>query len=256
MLRLSIALLVLFAGLPMRMVQAAEELTVFAAASMTDAMTRAGESYRAETGTVLRFSFASSSTLAKQIEQGAPADLFLSASESWMDYLAERGLIVADSRAALVSNALVLIAPEGSTLGSLEMATGTDLAALLGQDGRLALGDPDHVPAGIYAKEALQNLGQWQALQPRLARADNVRAALALVARGEAPLGIVYSTDAAGQSGVKILGRFPQSSHKPISYPVAIMAGHDSRASRAFLAWLKGEKGMGIMQEYGFIAAP
>jgi len=254
--RFSLSALALAAFAFVQPAQAAEPLTVFAAASMTDAMNRAGEVYKAEAGTEIRFSFASSSTLAKQIEQGAPSDLFISAAENWMDYLAERNLIVTESRAALVSNGLVLVAPETSTLKVGAISSSTDLAGLLGAEGLLAVGDPDHVPAGSYAKDALTSLGLWAGVESRLARADNVRAALALVARGEAPLGIVYSTDAAGQAGVKVLATFPPSSHKPISYPVAIVKGRDSAEAKAFLGWLKGSRGMAILKEFGFIAAP
>lgn len=254
--RLSLSAIALAAFAFVNPVLAAEPLTVFAAASMTDAMNKAGEVYKAEAGTDIRFSYASSSTLAKQIEQGAPSDLFISAAESWMDYLGERDLIVKETRAALVSNGLVLIAPEASAISVDAISSATDLAGLLGAEGRLAVGDPDHVPAGIYAKESLTSLGLWAGVEPKLARADNVRAALALVARGETPLGIVYSTDAAGQQGVKVLATFPASSHKPISYPVAIVKGRDSAEAKAFLAWLKGNTGMAILQEFGFIAAP
>lgn len=254
--RLSLSALALAAFAFVQPAHTAEPLTVFAAASMTDALTKAGEVYKAEAGTDIRFSFASSSTLAKQIEQGAPSDLFISAAESWMDYLAERDLIVPDSRAALVSNRLVLVAPKTSMLKVDAISSATDLAGMLGAKGRLAVGDPDHVPAGIYAKDALTGLGLWTGVESRLARADNVRAALALVARGEVPLGIVYSTDAAGQAGVKVLATFPPSSHKPISYPVSIIKGRDSAEANAFLGWLKGSKGMAILQEFGFVAAP
>jgi len=254
--RISLSALALAAFAFVQPVQSAEPLTVFAAASMTDALNKAGQVYGAEAGPEIRFSFASSSTLAKQIEQGAPADLFISAAENWMDYLAQRDLIVPDSRAALVSNGLVLVAPEASALKVAAISSTTDLLGMLGTEGRLAVGDPDHVPAGIYAKEALTSLGLWAGVESRLARADNVRAALALVARGEVPLGIVYSTDAAGQAGVKVLATFPPSSHRPIRYPVAIVKGRDSADARAFLGWLKGAKAMAILREFGFIAAP
>jgi len=254
--RLSFSALALAAFAFVLPAQAVEPVTVFAAASMTDALNKAGEAYKAEAGPEIRFSFASSSTLAKQIEQGAPADLFISAAENWMDYLAERDLIVKESRAALVSNGLVLVAPEASALKVDAISSATDLPGMLGAEGRLAVGDPDHVPAGAYAKDALTSLGLWSGVEPRLARADNVRAALAQVARGEVPLGIVYSTDAADQAGVKVLATFPPSSHKPISYPVAIVKGRDSAEAKAFLGWLKGAKGMAILQEFGFIVAP
>ena len=238
----------------------ADTLTVFAAASMTDALTRAEAAYRAKTGRGWRLSFASSSTLAKQIEQGAPADIFVSASESWMTYLQERDLLWPESRVALVSNALVLIAPgdaAAANAGGTVVGPDTDIVGMLGDDGRLAVGDPDHVPAGIYAKEALEMLGLWAEAEPRLARADNVRAALALVARGEAPLGIVYATDAIDQPGIVVLGRFPTDSHRPISYPAAIVRGDGApEAARHALDWLRGAEGMAVLAEFGFVSPP
>jgi len=201
--RLLLPALALLAALaaPLRPAAAQEQpLTVFAAASLTDAMRALGEAWQQKGHPGPRFSFAASSTLARQIEQGASADLFMSADEPWMDYLQQRDLIVNATRISPVGNALVLVAPADST-ANVTLARGTDLAALLGANGRIATGDPAHVPVGRYAQAALTWMGQWDAVSPRLARADNVRAALLLVERGEAPFGIVYATDAAASRG-------------------------------------------------------
>lgn len=257
-LRLSAAVLLSVLGLALAGVlpvaaARTEPLTMFAAASLADALTAAGQAYEAQGGEPVRFSFAASSTLARQIEAGAPAQLYAAANETWMDYLADRGLILAASRVSPIGNDLVLVAPGDSPLRSVALSADTDLAAMLGPDGRLALGDPDHVPAGIYARTALESLGLWTGLSPHLARTDNVRGALALVDRGEAPLGIVYATDAAIAPGVKVLGRFPRDSHPPISYPFALLAGtEDLRAARAFLAFLTGPQGLAIFERFGF----
>ena len=230
----------------------AEEITVFAAASLTNAMTQVAQNYATATGDTLQLSFASSSTLARQIAAGAPADLFISANQKWMTWLSERDLIATNSRHDLLANALVLIAPTDSNLGTLTITPKTDLTKLIGEEDRIAVGDPEHVPAGIYAKQALESLGQWVTIEPRLARADNVRAALALVERGEAPLGIVYATDAAIATDVKIIATFPQDSHRPIIYPVAITAGQTKPATAKLLAWLLGDDAGMIFAEYGF----
>ena len=200
--------------------------------------------------------FAASSTLARQIEQGAPADLFLSADEQWMDYAEQRGLILPETRRAVLGNALVLIAPADSRAGPVTLTPGAELAKLLGDDGRLAVGDPAHVPAGIYAAAALTSLGLWQALAPRLARAENVRAALLLVERGEAPLGIVYATDAAASRRVRVLGTFPADSHPPISYPFALtQRGAGNAAAHDLLAYLSGPQAAETWRRYGFTLA-
>ena len=239
---------VFFGGLPTAG-RAAEPLTVFAAASLTDAMTEAGRIYEKETGEHVRFSFASSSTLARQIEAGAPADLYASANEKWMDWLAKRGLILADTRISPIANSLVLIAPEGDPAPETE--TIADLPALLGKEGRLAIGDPAHVPAGIYGKEALKNLGLWTALEPRLAAADNVRAALALVERGETPYGIVYATDAR-IAKVRKVAAFPDRSHTPINYPFAVLKDGKRKQAAKFLAFLTSDEGLAIFERFGF----
>ncbi len=201
----------------------AEPVTVFAAASLTNALQDIGEAYTAKTGKRLRFSFASSSVLAKQIEAGAPAHIFVSADEAWMDYLQERNAIATGTRVSPIGNRLVLVAPADSPLTPAALSRGFDLAGLLGPNGRLAVGDPAHVPAGIYAKDAMTALGLWQGVESRLARADNVRAALALVETGEAPLGVVYATDAAASRKIKVVAAFPAGSHKPVTYPFAIV---------------------------------
>jgi molybdate transport system substrate-binding protein len=231
-------------------------VTVFAAASLQDALRALGQEWAARGHPAPRFSFAASSALARQIEQGAPADLFLSADEPWMNYLQQRGLIVEATRVSPIGNALVLVAPAGAATAPVALARGTDLAALLGPGGRLATGDPAHVPVGRYAQAALEWMGQWQAIAPRLARADNVRAALLLVERGEAPLGIVYATDAAATTGVRIIGRFPPESHTPITYPFAVTRrAADNAEARALHAFLTGPEALPAWQRFGFALA-
>jgi molybdate transport system substrate-binding protein len=195
-------------------------------------------------------SFASSSTLAKQIERGAPADIFLSANVKWIDYLSERGLIEPGSRFDLLGNRIVLIAPRDSPL-RIHIEPHFKLAELLGHD-RLAMGDPDHVPAGIYARQALESLGVWNSVERRVARVKDVRAALALVEKGETPLGVVYATDAGKSSKVQILGLFPENSHPPITYPVAIVSGRARALTETFLSFLKSSEAKVIFEKYGF----
>ncbi|MBP0464054.1 molybdate ABC transporter substrate-binding protein [Roseomonas sp. PWR1] len=241
------------AALPLpALAQAQQGPMVFAAASLTDALRALGQAWQARGNPPPRFAFAASSALARQIEQGAPADLFLSADEPWMDYVQQRGLIVQDTRVSAVGNALVLVAP-ARTAAALTLARGTDLAALLGPSGRLATGDPAHVPVGRYAEAALRWMGQWESIAPRLARAENVRAALLLVERGEAPLGIVYATDAAASRGVAVLGTFPPESHPAVTYPFALTrrAAGDAQA-RALLAFLAGPEAQPEWQRFGF----
>ncbi|MGH2340969.1 molybdate ABC transporter substrate-binding protein [Segnochrobactraceae bacterium EtOH-i3] len=199
-----------------------QPVVVFAAASLKNALDAVIAGWSKDTGKTATVSYASSSALAKQIEQGAPADIFISADLAWMDYVGKANAIKTDTRENLLGNKLVLVAPADST-ATVEIKEGLDLAALLG-DGRLAVGQVDSVPAGKYAKTALTNLGIWPSVQGKLAQADNVRAALLLVSRGEAPLGIVYATDAASDKKVKIIGTFPEGSHAPIIYPVAVTA--------------------------------
>ncbi len=229
----------------------AQEVTVFAAASLTDAMRDISGLWEKAGHTPLRMSFASSSTLARQIEQGAPANLFASADERWMDYLAERQLIVPETRANLLANDLVLIVP-ASRPTTVKIDKGFDLAAMLGSGGRLAVGDPAHVPAGIYAKQALTKLGLWDSVQSRLAPAEDVRSAMLLVGRGEAPAGIVYATDAAASSQVKIAGLFPADSHDPVVYPFAVVKAGDTPDARALLAFLKGPEAGKVFAARGF----
>ena len=225
-------------------------VTVFAAASTTNALTDIGRLFGENQLGRFIPSFAASSTLAKQIEQGAPADIFISANPKWMDYLQQRGLLAPGTRFNLLGNRLVLIAPKEGKAG-ISIAPGFDLAGLLGTD-KLAMGDPDHVPAGIYGKQALESLGIWQAVAPKVARCKDVRAALVLVERAEAPLGIVYATDAAISRKVKVIGTFPENSHAAITYPVAVLAGRETYTARAFLRFLKSPQATAIFNRYGF----
>jgi molybdate transport system substrate-binding protein len=224
---------------------------VFAAASLTDAMKDISALWQKDGHEALRQSFASSSTLARQIEQGAPANLFASADEKWMDYLADHKLIAADTRKNLLSNDLVLIVPANKP-AKIRIGHGFDIASLLGGTGRIATGDPAHVPVGIYAQQALTRLGVWDVVAPRLARTDDVRAALLLVERGEAPAGIVYSTDAAASKGVVIAGTFPADSHDPITYPFAVTASGDTPEARALMGFLQGAPAREVFVRHGF----
>lgn len=224
--------------------------TVFAAASLTDVMEEIGSAYTATTQTPVRFSFAASSTLARQIESGAPAGVFISADQEWMDYLAARGLIDTASRADVVTNALVLVAPADSSL-QLQIRPGFALAAALGRNGRLATGDPDTVPAGRYARAALTALGVWDGIARRVIAADNVRTALNFVALGEAPVGIVYATDARGNDKVRVVDTFPEGTHEPISYPAAAVKNGGEDAA-GFVAFLRGAEAEAIFRKYGF----
>jgi molybdate transport system substrate-binding protein len=224
---------------------------VFAAASLTEALRALAQDWAAKGHPAPRLSFAASSALARQIEQGAPADLFASADEPWMDHLAQRDLIAPGTRVSPIGNALVLVTPAAQPR-PVALARGTDLLGLLA-GGRLAVGDPAHVPAGRYAQAALTWMGQWEALAPRLARAENVRAALLLVERGEAPFGIVYATDAAASRGVAVAGRFPPESHPPITYPFALTRrGAANPAAVALHAHLTGPAALPLWQRFGF----
>ncbi len=242
--------IVLASGMVMQ-ASAADKITVFAAASLTNALQDIAEQYQQGKNVQVVSSFASSSTLARQIEQGAPADLFISADQQWMDYAIDKEQMVADSRYTLLGNDLVLIAARDAKLDKVAITAQTDWARLL-DGGRLAVGDPDHVPAGIYAKQALQSLKAWPRLEPTLARANNVRSAMALVERQEAPLGIVYGSDAVASDKVKVIGVFPAESHKPVEYPMAIVKGHDSPSVSAFYTYLKSPQAVAIFQRYGF----
>jgi molybdate transport system substrate-binding protein len=225
-------------------------ITVFAAASMKNALDEVDAAYTAKTGVKLSVSYAASSVLARQIEQGAPADVFVSADTDWMDYAIARKTIDEPSRVNLLGNSLVLIAPKDSAISNVTIAQGFDLAKLVG-DGRIATGDVRSVPAGKYAKAALEKLKAWQAAEPKFAMAESVRAALTLVARGEAALGIVYSTDAKVEPGVKIVGTFPAESHPPIIYPVA--ATTIAKAGTGdYLGFLRSAAAKTILEKYGF----
>lgn len=226
-----------------------EPLTVFAAASLKNVLDEQGAAFAAAGGVPVRFSYGASSALARQIEQGAPADLFLSADSDWMNYVQDRGLVVAASRRNLLSNRLALIAPAGSDV-KLKIASGMPIGRALG-GGRLAIAAPE-VPAGKYGRAALASLGVWPQVKDRLAPAENVRAALLYVSRGEAPLGIVYDTDARVDPGVRIVGLFPESSHPKIVYPAAILAQSRNPAAARFLAFLQSPRGRAIFQKYGF----
>lgn len=232
---------------------AAEQVTVFAAASLGTALDEIATTWEAETGHDVVASYAGTPQLARQIGQGAPADLFIAASSDWMDDLEAKGLIVPGSRRDLVGNTLVLIAHGEAR--PVEIGPGLDLPALLG-DGRLAMALVDSVPAGLYGREALTALGLWDAARPRIAQAENVRAALALVASGEAPLGIVYGSDAlaarAAGEDVSVLGAFPADSHSPITYPAALVAGRDGPAARAFLDQLASPRARLVWEAQGF----
>jgi molybdate transport system substrate-binding protein len=229
---------------------AAAELLVFAAASLSDAMSEIAVLFESEDGARVVCSFGASSALARQIEHGAPAAIYISANRDWVDYLEARGLVEPGSRGEIAGNRLALIAPAGSPAAA---AVGADLplAALLG-DGRLALGDPDHVPAGRYAKAALTHLGLWQAVAGRLARLANVRAALAFVERGETPLGVVYESDAAASARVKLVGLFPDDSHPPVVYTAALVAGRADPLARRFLAFLRGPQARAVLARHRF----
>ena len=226
-------------------------LTVFAAASLTNALGDIGVLWTAAGHGKIVFSFASSSTLAQQIEHGAPANVFLSADEKWMDNLAAHGGLADGTRHDLVGNSLVLVEPKAS-MKPITLTQGAKLDAVLGLTGRLAVGDPAHVPAGIYAQQALQKLGLWQSLQTRLAPADSVRSALRLVELGEAPAGIVYATDVGVSPKLAIAGTFPAASHDPILYPAAIVKSGETKDARDFLVFLHTQPARDVFEHYGF----
>jgi len=243
-------LTVLLLALPARGQDAPVSATVFAAASVKNALDDIIAAYGRNTGRKVVVSYAASSALAKQIEEGAPADVFVSADQDWMNYVAQKKLIAPKSRFNLLGNRLVLIAPKDSKLDNVAIGPGFDLGKLAG-DGRIAVADVRAVPAGKYAKAALEKLGAWSAAEPKLASAENVRAALVLVARGEAPLGIVYETDAKIESGVKIVGRFPENSHPPIVYPAALTVSAKPDAQKFFQFLLSGTA-LVFFERYGF----
>jgi molybdate transport system substrate-binding protein len=226
------------------------DLVVFAAASLTDSLQQATDEYTAASGNKVKLSFAASSALAKQIQNGAGADVFLAADQEWMDYLAAKDLIRQNSRQNLLGNRLVLIAPADSKV-ALRLGPGAKLLDALGAQGRLATGEPSTVPAGKYAQAALTSLGIWAQLEPRLARAENVRAALSYVARGEAPLGIVYATDAAVEPKVRIVDTFAEATHPAITYPMAATKAA-SAAAAGYLKFLQGPAAAAIFSKAGF----
>lgn len=226
-------------------------VTIFAAASLTNAVQDIAKAYAATGKPAPKLSFAASSTLAKQIEAGAPVSIFASADQKWMNYLAEKDLIVKDTRVTPIGNALVLIAPADSAK-PVKITKDLDLLALLGADGKITTGLTDSVPVGIYAKTALTNLGMWDKVRERIVGANSVRAALALVERGEAPYGIVYATDAAITPKVKVVGVFPADSHPPVEYPFAILKGQDTPEAQDFFKFLTGADAKAIYEKYGF----
>ena len=227
-------------------------VTVFAAASLKNALDAANAAFTEQTGIKAVVSYAASSALVKQIEAGAPADVFISADVRWMDYAAERKLIRPDTRVNLLGNSLVLIAPKTSQLTSVPIGRDFDIAALAGQ-GRIAVANVQSVPAGRYAKAALQSLGAWTAAaEKKLAMAENVRAALAFVARGEVPVGIVYATDAKAEPSVKVIATFPEGSHPPIVYPLAATAAASSPESERYIAFLRSRVAKTVFERHGF----
>ena len=243
------ALLVI--AVPYRLAAAQDKtITVFAAASMKNALDDVDAAYSKNSGVKIVASYDASSALMKQIEGGAPADVFVSADLNWMDYGSQKKLINDATRVNLLGNKLVLIAPKDSKIDNVAIAPGFDLAKLAG-DGRIATGDVKAVPVGLYAKAALEKLGVWAGVEPKMAMTSNVRAALVLVARGEAPLGIVYSTDAKVEPGVKIVGVFPDDSHPPIIYPVAATVNAKPDAV-PYLAFLRSQAAKTIFESYGF----
>lgn len=248
----AIALLLLAAWLPAAAPAQTRGPLILAAASLQEAMEAAAGAWQSKGYSRPVLSFAASPALARQIERGAPADLFLTADEQWMDYVAANGLLAPRSRATLLANRLVLVAPSTSQM-RLAIRPHFPLLRALG-GGRLAMADPDAVPAGRYGRTALERLGIWQQVAPRVARAENVRAALALVERGEAPLGIVYATDARASSKVRVVGLFPVATHPPIRYPVARLAASRHKDAEAFRRFLFSREARAIFARFGFLA--
>ena len=247
------AVLALMAGGVPSRAQAADVL-VFAAASLKNAMDDAVGAFEQAGGDKVNVSYGASSALAKQIEAAAPADMFISADLDWMDYVEKRSLIQTETRKSLLGNRLVMVEPATSTL-HVDIMPNFPLAKLL-NGGRLAMADPDAVPAGRYGKAALEKLGVWSSVQDKVARAENVRAALFFVARSEAPLGIVYATDAAAEKGVKIAGVFPENTHPPIVYPIALTSRSKNPAAAKFLAFLESPAAKPLFEKQGFTVLP
>ncbi|WP_226582624.1 molybdate ABC transporter substrate-binding protein [Acuticoccus sediminis] len=249
--RAALAAALVFGAAGMPLAAHADEITVFAAASLTNALAEIEKRFEAETGHDLVISLAGSSALARQIQQGAPADIFISANPNWMDVVEADGLTEPDSRFDLLRNSIVLIA-SGTDAEKVDIGPDLDLSGLLG-DGRLAMALVDAVPAGVYGKAALESLGLWDGVETKVAQADNVRAALALVATGEAPYGIVYATDAAAEDDVTVVGTFPDDSHPPIVYPAADLANRDFPAEAEFLDYLRGPEAREAFERQGFV---
>lgn len=249
LIRHALAMLVTALALASPVVFAAN-VTVFAAASLKDALDEQAKAFEAATGNKVIVSYGASNALAKQIEAAAPADVFISADLDWMDYVAQRKLIAAETRFNLLHNTLVLIAPSSSP-ASLKIGPNFALAAALRND-KLAIANPDSVPAGKYGKSALEKLGAWSSVEKQLARTENVRIALMLVSRGEAPFGIVYKTDALADRGVKIVDTFPPDSYPPIVYPAAVTASSTSAAARPFLEFLRSKPAEVVWEKHGF----
>ena len=245
-----LAFLVALSGAPQPVI-AQEQITVFAAASLKNALDDVNAAFTKATGIKVVSSYEASSALARQIEQGAPADAFISADLRWMDYVAERKLINPNTRVNLLGNKLVLIAPVDSKLGNVTIGQGFDIAKLAG-DGRIAVADVKAVPAGLYAKAALEKLGAWAAAEPKLAQAENVRATLAFVARGETPVGIVYETDAKIEPKVKTIATFPDDSYPPVTYPVAATADTKKPGVGQYFGFLRSPAAKAIFEKYGF----
>ena len=244
---------VLALGLPAA--RADGDVVVFAAASLKNALDAVDTAWKAESGKTATASYAASSALAKQIEEGAPADVFISADLDWMKYLSDKKLIKDGSEVKLLGNRIVLVAPKDS-VAKADIAANFDLAGLLGE-GRLAMGDVKAVPAGKYGKAALEKLGVWGSVEGKIAQAENVRAALKLVSTGEAPLGIVYQTDATAEPGVKIVGLFPEETHPPIVYPVGVTAGSKNADAEAYVKYLQSAKAKELFEAQGFtVLAP
>jgi molybdate transport system substrate-binding protein len=229
---------------------AAADVTVFAAASLKEALDEQSRQFGAASGNKVVISYGGSNALARQIESGAPADMFISADQDWMDYIAQRRLLMPDTRINLVRNTLVLIAP-ASSKAALAIVPNFGLAAALGRE-RLAMANPDSVPAGKYGKAALEKLGVWPAVERKVARAENARAAMALVSRGEAPFGIVYSTDALSDKGVRVVDTFPPDSYPRILYPAALLATSKSPAGKPLLDYLRSAAARAAWEKYGF----
>ena len=245
-----LAWLALFLPLPAK----AQPVSVFAAASLNEALSEIAANWAQAGHAHPTLAFAASSTLARQIDQGAPANLFASADEKWMDWLDQHGRVAAGTRVNLLANQLVLIVPKDRAR-TIAVDDKLDLAALLGPTGRLSVGDPEHVPAGLYAKEALTRLGLWSQAEPRLARGEDVRAALRLVELGEAPAGIVYATDAAASTRVSVAGTFPPGSHEPIVYPFAVVKGADTADARDLLTFMRSPQAQAVFRSRGFSIA-